>query len=29
MKKARIRTFAILASLAAFLLSSGAGFGVK
>jgi hypothetical protein len=29
MKKARIRTIAILASLAAFLLSSGAGFGVK
>jgi hypothetical protein len=29
MKKARIRTLAILASLAAFLLSSGAGFGVK
>lgn len=29
MKKARIRSIAILASLAAFLLSSGAGFGVK
>ena len=29
MKKARIRTLAILASLAAFLLSSGAGFGAK
>jgi hypothetical protein len=29
MKKARIRTLAVLASLAAFLLSSGAGFGAR
>jgi hypothetical protein len=29
MKKARIRTFAALASLSAFLLSSGAGFSVR
>ena len=29
MKKARIRTVAILASLAAFLLSTGAGFGAR
>jgi hypothetical protein len=28
-KNARIRLVAIVASLAAFLLSSGAGFGVK
>ena len=29
MKKARIRLVAVLASLAAFLLSSGAGLGIK
>jgi len=29
MKKARIRMVAILASLATFLLSSGAGFGAR
>ncbi|CAN5624048.1 hypothetical protein BH18ACT1_BH18ACT1_13980 [soil metagenome] len=29
MTKARIRTLAILASLTAFLLSSGAGFGIR
>ena len=29
MKNARIRLVAVLASIAAFLLSSGAGFGVK
>lgn len=29
MKTARIRLVAVLASFAAFLLSSGAGFGIK
>lgn len=29
MKKTRIRLIAVLASLAAFLLSSGAGFGAR
>ncbi len=29
MKKARIRTLAVLASLSAFLLSSGAGFSIR
>lgn len=29
MKKTRIRLVAVLASLAAFLLSSGAGFGAR